>query len=195
MAFPNSETMGEPLSAHAGRYLLETIVASNDATVEFTTGIDDTYDRYEIEMISVIPATDSVNLHLKTSSDGGSTFDSGASDYAYVVRYTYEFSGGDVNTATSSSSSLINYLSGNANVGNASGESLHVRLNINDPSNSSTKTIMEYVATKVGAAGTHLYDHNVGTIVRKEDAIVDAIQFYFSSGNISSGTFKLYGIK
>ena len=56
-------------------------VASGAAQVDFV--LPPGYDRYRIEFHSVLPAADA-EIFLRTSTDGGSTFDSGASNYAYL---------------------------------------------------------------------------------------------------------------
>jgi len=56
---------------------ISSATASASATVELT-GISSTYDHYEVRITDVVPATDGQNLNMRTSTDGGSTYESGA---------------------------------------------------------------------------------------------------------------------
>ena len=79
---------GSALSAIVTRapamVLISTATASNSASVSFT-GLTSQYDEYEIQFTSVLPQTDAAALCLRTSTNGGSSYDSGASDYTSVV--------------------------------------------------------------------------------------------------------------
>jgi len=55
---------------------IETEVASNSATLNFTSSIDSTYDMYAIICSVLIPATDDTQLYLRISDDGGSSYES-----------------------------------------------------------------------------------------------------------------------
>jgi hypothetical protein len=68
-----------------GASLISSATASNDGSIEFTLD-NSTYSSYQVVLDSLLPATDGANLYMRFSSDGGSTFDSGASDYEYAAR-------------------------------------------------------------------------------------------------------------
>src|SRR6056300_1235340 len=55
-------------------FLLSTQTASASASIEFTSGIDSTYDSYVFKFINIHPATDNVDLRFQASTDGGSTY-------------------------------------------------------------------------------------------------------------------------
>lgn len=56
------------------------------ATIDFTAGIDSTYDEYELHWFNVKHTVDS-QIGLRISQDGGATWKAGASDYSYGVAF------------------------------------------------------------------------------------------------------------
>ena len=170
------------------RVLITTAIASNDAFIDFTSSIDDTYDEYVVEMIDVIPATDNVVLWARAYVLG--VLKVGANDY--------DFATGTITTATfitnrdtgETRMELIEDGAGN-NAGSASGESLNGNIHFYSPSNSSLKTIFKWDVTYIN---TNILKSDGGGSVRANSA-VNGFRLLFSSGNIASGTFKLYGVE
>jgi hypothetical protein len=137
----------------------------------------------------VIPATDNVRLRLRTSTDNGATYYSDAGDYKFTNMSlgsngtTYNESAGDGEYIEMQGTSLDNdansgglngvfylYKPASANVILTTWNTAHVQ---------NTGTV---VVITNGAGGSMPY------------ADVDAIQFFMGTGNIASGTFRLYGI-
>lgn len=179
----------EAAAGSAGLTLLATATASSDSSVDFTSGIDSTYDTYMVIGENIVTATDVVVLYLRTSANAGVSFDSGASDYATSGIYM------------NGSSTVGGYYSGsvaqvdlilNGGVGNDTGENFAFVLFLHSPA-STNKTLLDWKTTSVSNVGT-IYTAS-GHAMRKSNAIVDAIRFFASSGNIASGEFKLYGVK
>src|SRR5210317_1501080 len=54
--------------------LLSTQTASASASLDFTSGIDSTYDSYVFKFINIHPATDDVDFEVNFSTDGGSNY-------------------------------------------------------------------------------------------------------------------------
>jgi len=54
--------------------LLSTQTASASASIEFTSGIDSTYNSYIFKFIDINPATDNTEFIFNMSTDGGSTY-------------------------------------------------------------------------------------------------------------------------
>jgi hypothetical protein len=54
--------------------LISTQTASASASIDFTSGIDSTYDSYVFKFINIHPATDSVSFTFNMSTDGGSNY-------------------------------------------------------------------------------------------------------------------------
>lgn len=176
---------GTPLSS-PGWKLLSTAVANNSATVDFT-GIDGAYDDYVVLLDNVVPAA-SATLRMRTSSDNGSTFDAGTSDYVYsgVTANTAGTIGSNSNSGTSFINLSSSSLSATASDGGCSGS-----ISITTPSGAATKQINADLLHSNGTSVTLVQT----CAIRASTAVVNAIRFLMSTGNIASGTLKLYGIK
>jgi hypothetical protein len=56
------------------KILISEATASASASIEFTSGIDSTYDIYKWEYTSIHPQNDIADFQLNFSSDGGSNY-------------------------------------------------------------------------------------------------------------------------
>jgi hypothetical protein len=167
--------------------LIASATASNSASVDFTSGINSAYDEYIVTFANVLPATDNVDLWLRTSTNGGSSFDSAAGSYQYVSQGLVAPT--TVSNIGSSGDTKCVLSSG---VGNAAGAGVSGRLTLYQPS-AATQVRFTALASAVTAANLLRLDTSSGH--RHTAADVDALRFLFSSGNIASGAFHLYGVK
>jgi hypothetical protein len=193
---PSQQSVKAYVDGAGTKVLLHTIDVSDDATIEFdSTYLTSAYKRYIVEIDSLIAASDDVALYLQTSNDGGSTFDSGASDYIGSTTRTTSGSATPANqtfTGTHIRITLDTGAGGGA-IGNAAGESFAGEIIIIDPSNTGLKTIVKHECFYYAAA--NLAVGVWGSSLRDAAEAVDGIKFYLSSGNITSGQFRLYGLK
>jgi hypothetical protein len=165
--------------------LLEQHTASSSATLDFTTCITSTYDEYLIEFHQVLPASGSNTFYMRCSTDGGSTYDSG-SNYDAAFAYLYDNSGG------SSGASGTAFLLGGTNVAAAT-MGFNGSLRFFDPLNASL--------SKGYTQHTFYYHDSLNKMIQQQgsgryasSAAVNALRFYFGSGDIASGTIRVYGI-
>lgn len=154
------------------------------ASVDFTSGIDGTYKAYVIVWSLVKPSVDDGVPSFRVGNGG--SFDSGASDYAYAGK-NYDTMDNDVGVR-STGASQIAFTQG---TGNAANEFNSGTLIIFNPSEAEY-TYMYGSGSNFGSARPLSYFHFTG--VRQEAAAHDRIQFLFSSGDITAGTFTLYGL-
>ena len=73
--------------ASSGLKFIGSTDISGAATYAFTAVVAASYEMYLISFDNIIPATDSVALEMRTSSNAGSSYDSGASDYGFGMDY------------------------------------------------------------------------------------------------------------
>jgi len=167
---------------------LSTVTASNSATVDIETTIDSTYQTYAIVASSVIPVTNTVNLRARQKQGG-----------VYKVdNYQYHLS--------ISNNGSANY----AGAANGNTDSYQVTNTLSDPSgpeggasfvmyipNPSNTTLRKTIfATGVASSsGTGAAQMTLAGSNFDLTSALTGIQFFMSSGNISVGTFRLYGIK
>jgi len=167
---------------------LATATASASATIDFT-GLTSSYNAYLVVLSNIAPATNAVDLWLRTSADGGSTYDSGASNYEWGG-FTVT---GSAATATGGSTGDNKIKLGGiaATLGNGANQESGGHVLIYKPSASSfCRMNWQISCVRSDASVDHIY----GGGSRLSAAAVNAIRFLMSSGNIASGTFDLYGL-
>jgi hypothetical protein len=164
------------------------VVASNSATVSFT-GLT-VYDNYMIIWSKAFPtATSTILFTMLTSIDNGSNY--ATSSYKYSVIYG---SGGNTSVggrSSSENSTYINLTGDNMNASVASSQiSGQIVLNLKNG------TSYDFFAWGNFAETNDNPQFIGGTLSsnRAETSATNAVRFKFTSGNIASGTFRLYGI-
>ena len=170
-----------------------TKTASTSSELEFTEFDADLYDGYIFEGVSVIPDTTVTALQVRTSTDGGTSYDSGASDYAYGLQIM------DMVAATSpeysnqaaATSIVITDGTGAGDDPQTGFDGVGFSLKLRAP-HLARDTMMSWTCEY--DTGTE-YRTGVGAGVRLASEDVDAIEFSYSSGNIGSGSITMYGIR
>lgn len=161
--------------------------ASNVATVDFTSLIDNTYDEYEFHLVNVISASGQP-FSMRYSANSGSSFF--ATAYTGASRYSGSAgTGGDGSFANASAIGLTTQtVSSTVTAGGLNGV---VKL-FGPSGTASNKT----VSWSVGYANPSAYyvEIGAGNYTASQTAI-DAVRFFFNSGDITSGLFKLYGVR
>jgi len=171
-----------------GLEFIASVDASSSATISFTGFDASKYDSYLFTFLNVRPDADAKSLLLFTSTDGGSSYDTGA--YDYMAQYAghrndnvyvgYDGASGNINVSASQgtasaedsgcSGHMFMYGPHLAQFTNVIGQSSYYSSN-----------------------GQHALIATAGA--RKSAADVDAVQFKYNSGNITSGTITMYGLK
>lgn len=134
----------------------------------------------------LIPATDGVNLFLRTSTNNGSSFDSGASDYVFQQ---VEAAGATLTGAQTTSDAIqLN----RTTIGNQTSEGIGFNLNIEQFNANVYGQINGLVNVFTGAgAFTPLTVY----AARLSQTPRDSIQFRFASGNIAGGNITVEGLR
>ena len=173
--------------------LISTQTVSSSSTISFTSGLDSTYKEYIFKFIDVHPSADQAQFSFNMSVDTGSNYnvsktstyfrgfhseDDGTTSLAYQT-------GDDLTTGTGFQV-LTGYL------GNGNDESCSGTLHLFNPS--STTFVKQFMAR----ANEYIFNNSTrDSFVSgygNTTSAVDAVQFKMSSGNIDSGTIKLYGV-
>ena len=175
------------IAAGGFRFISSADVA-NDATVEFTGFDASKYDAYKLVYSNVIPATDSAGLDMQFSSDGGSTWATGASDYTYL---RVGWAGDPVTTYNNTTTTKIRlnvYAIGSAaNEDGVSGE-----VNIHGP-HLVKRTLT--TGNQVGMGSNNGLPISALSWGRRNSAVAtNAVRLLASSGNLESGTITMYGM-
>ena len=181
----NFKTIGRRKS---GEVLIQSQSASSSAQLDFTQGLTDTEFKYfVIRYTDLMPATDNVVLWLRVSTDGGSTWRSTAGDYRWAVGFSNGAAGHT--SSTSDTEMELNRAVGNATNEGCSGQVLAYNL-----TGSSMNKRFVLDGMHVDQAGLWERSHGVGGFIFS-NAAVNGLRVLFSSGNITSGTVELRGIR
>ena len=191
-----------PSGSGGALVLIKTLTASSSGTLSFVNGssdvvLDNTYRTYIFKFINIHPATDSANFQFNISVDTGSNYNVAKTTTLFQTRL-YE----------SDANQQVGYESGSdlaqgtgaqpftyAGITNANDSSLSGIFQIFNPS--STTFIKHFISEchYMGNTSSNPVCYRSFTAgYGNTTSAVDAIQFSMSSGNIDSGTIKLYGI-
>ena len=164
--------------------LLSTVTASNSGTVDIETTFDSTYDVYVLIASGVVNATDGQTINLRMKLNGAYVT---SSTYSYHVNNSGRGSAAYVGAA-GSDVAQVTFLPA---VGNNSQLSSNLVFHIYNPSS----TLLRKTITWKGQYA-HLYDSSGWAInmTTAASSVLTGIRLYAGSGNISKGTFRLYGI-
>ena len=185
--------------ASGSMVLIKEQTASSSSTVSFVDGsssvvFDSTYPIYKFEFISIHPQTDNTEFQFNMSTDSGSNYN--------VTKTTTMF---NANHNESGSSTGLTYDT-NADIAQGTGfqllagacgadadQAVSGNLFIFNPS--STTFVKHFLST---ASGNHSSDFAQNFFVAgygNTTSAINAVRFQMDSGNIDSGTIKLYGIR
>lgn len=131
------------------------------------------------------PATDGTSLYLRFSTDGGTTFDAGATAYGYI-QYQANSAGTFAQLATAAAQVSVA-----TSIGNSSNAGVSAAIDVFDSTINTVNTLVNWRASFISNAGNISENHGTGGASAAQDT--DAIRILFSSGNIASGSWKLYG--
>jgi len=173
--------------------LISTQTASSSATISFTSDIDSTYAEYVFKFYDIHPASDNVTFQVNFR-DGGSDYDA-TKTTTFFRAYNYE---NDSSTALEYvaaqdlQQSAATYQSLTEGTGGDNDQSCSGTLHLYNPS--STTFVKHFIANVNNAHAVNLSENVYVAGYCNVTAAIDAVQFKFSSGNIDSGTIKLYGV-
>jgi hypothetical protein len=173
--------------------LISEQTASGSASISFTSGIDSTYPIYRFEFINIHPATDGAFFTFNLSSDSGSNYN--------VTKTTTLFQAyhNEADSATAltyradddlAQSTSFQYLS--ADMDNDNDSCLVGILHLFNPS--STTFVKHFLANTNLVFNSAMSVEEFIAGYGNTTSAINGVRFQMSSGNIDSGTIKLYGI-
>ena len=186
-AFPTAVPTGKPV-------LLSTATASSSASIEFTSGIDSTYDIYKFEFINIHPNNDGGVFEFNFSTDGGSNYNVTKTTTAFRAYHAesdfesqlaYE-AGGDL--AQSTGFQMLNL----GDLGGDNDQSFSGMMTVFNPS--STTYVKHFISEANNARSIDYTYHSFIAGYGNTTSAINAIKFRNSTNNIDSGTIKMYGI-
>ena len=179
--------------------LIKTLTASSSATLSFVNGssdvvLDNTYPIYMFKFINIHPATDGQWIGFQGSTNSGSSYGIAITSTAFSGYHKEDGSSSGLQYETTNDlAQSTNYQRLTWEIGNANDESNAGYFYLFNPSST---TFVKHFITTGNVYHPSNFSANVfnGGYFNTTSAI-DAIRFQMESGNIDSGTIKLYGIK
>ena len=173
--------------------LISEQTASSSASISFTSGIDSTYRTYLFKFINIHPSTDQTSLNVNFSTDGGSNYNVTKTTTVFFSYHNEIGTSGLLqyrtadDLAQSTSDQQILYEMGNDNDQSGSGE-----MYLFQPS--SNTFVKHFIATgQLSLSSDYSLEQFTAGYANTVSAC-NAVIFRMSSGNIDSGTIKMYGI-
>ena len=173
--------------------LISTQTASSSSTISFTSGIDSTYKEYVFKFYDIHPASDNVTFQVNFR-DGSTAYDATKTTTFFRAYHLEDDSGTALEyvTAQDLQQSAVTYQSLTEGTGADNDQSCTGTLHLFDPSN--TTFVKHFIANVNNAHAVNMSENLYVAGYANVTAAIDGVQFKFSSGNIDSGTIKLYGI-
>ena len=188
----NLSSINSALDIGGGPNLITTATCNGSSSVEFTTGIDSTYDKYMFVFINIHPSSNGYSIRFQGSIDSNSSFvdmtstsyygygpESGTGNLAY-------YTAGDVANGTPT---LLTY----AGMGADDDQSLSGELYLFAPSNT-TYVKHWYARTIMYGESNEAFDVSTSGWFDTTSAI-NSVKFDMSGGTMDTGTIKMYGCR
>ena len=202
--FCNNNSMSAITSVPSGviggsMVLISTQTASSSSAISFTSGIDSTYKEYIFKFINIHPSA-RANFQFNLSADSGSNYNVSKTTTVFET-YHYEDNAAGRDLAYIPAADLaqgtgFQNINAFSQLNTNNDGSLSGTLHLFDPSNT---TFVKHFISRISSVGLDdsSNEYSDSTYVAgygNTTSAVDAVQFKMSSGNIDSGTIKLYGI-
>ena len=176
-----------------GLNLISTQTASSSATIDFTSGIDSTYKEYIFKFYDIHPSADDKTFQFNMSADSGSNYNVTKTTTVFKANHD---EGDSATNLTYDTGEDLAQGTGFQTLGNGVGgdndQSLSGTLHLFDPSNT---TFVKHFISTIQYYAFNDYTNNFYVAgYGNTTSAVDAVQFKFNSGNIDSGTIKMYGV-
>lgn len=167
--------------------VLAEAVASASATLDITGVFTDAYDRYELELIDLLPATNNVTAWLRVGTGAGPTWQAGGSAYNWHLFII----GTSSNITQQGPASQIGLSNANA-VGNIAGGGISGLIRFYNPDATKFPRFETHTSSITDATTSQA---NVGGGAYLTSGAITGLRVMFSSGNIASGSIRLIGYR
>lgn len=161
--------------------------ASSSTSVDFTSGINSTYDTYMLTITSLVASSSSLRPFLQVSVGG--TF--ATANYHYYVN-GYGSGGGAVDAGAAYGESMR--LQGNTNMYSDTAKAGSGIIYFHNPASTTTYSNFHWKWTFWSLTDVVMNDHGSGLYNGSTGAIDGVRLLAGASGNFTSGTFRLYGL-
>ena len=179
--------------------LIKTLTASSSSTFSFVDGssdvvLDNTYPIYVFKFINIHPSADGEYFQFQANASGGSGYNETLTTTQFRSQHGEDGSGGAVGYQTNGDTAQgTGFQTLGRTVGNGNDECISGELYL---FGISSTTFIKHFFANSNTYHQSDYSQNAYTAgYFNTSSAIDEFQFKMASGNIDSGTIKLYGIK
>lgn len=173
-----------PAIPTGGRTLISSQTASASTSILFTSGITG-YQYYQIEWYEIVAATNATQIQLQISTDGGSTY--------IATNYTNGGVVGDSTPQVVTSSAITTAVALSGTILSNTAYGMNGFVECYGLTNTALRKNFIVTSNYVTSTGT-LSSTMRSTCWSTTTAAVNAIKFFITGSNITSGTVRLFGI-
>ena len=183
-----------PLGDASGEVLLNTITASSSATLNITTKIDSTFEVYKFKFINIHPSA-SDQMEFQGSVNGGTGYGVTITSTGFKAHHTEDDSATTLaytpnqDVATGTGYHEIFQQVGHDEARNSACGELVL---FNPSSTTFVKNFYSRSSERTSDAHYAISQFSAGYF--NTTSAINALQFRMASGNIDSGTIKMYGV-
>jgi hypothetical protein len=176
------------------RVLLMTQTAAASASIDFENLFTGAYSRFELEYDNVIPSLPSTLNFCIGIGSGPVVYQNGASDYSWFMRRYINNGSGTVATnlyaADNADTNVILYLFSSTTI-----ESFSGKITFLNPFDASIKAKFLHETFCIYNIGVGNYLTTGNAFYKSTGSLITGMRIKLDSGTLTSGTFRLYGIK
>jgi hypothetical protein len=179
---------GAASSGGGGLVFLEAHTASNSTELDFTSWYSSAYDNYHITVQALVPATNSIVARMQFSTNGGASYDTG-NNYSAVGDYAYNSA---TNIDGSGGAAVPGIMLANGSTSNNANYGITGTYNLTSPGSTTVYKALVGHSIEMHATVGIIHESIGGFYLNT--AAVNAFRIIMSSGNITSGIVRIYGV-
>ena len=172
--------------------LLQTQTASSSASVSFTSNIDSTYPIYLFKFINIHPATDNAELQFQADTGTNTNYNQTITSTHFRARHDEADSTATLQYLTSGDQAQGTSFQRITSCGNDNDQNINGTFHLFDPSN--TTFVKHFLITTSADDYRSEANQRFTAGYFNITTALTRVRFKFDSGNIDSGTIKLYGV-
>lgn len=174
--------------------LLQTITASSDDEIDFTSLFSSTYDNYKITAHNVHVSNDNTHIGLRYFIGGSIKSDSHYRGTRIRLHSGSSAAAADKVVGAVEQSDTEFAMFGGESTGNAIGENVNFHITIYNPLATDNFKFIQSSQVGIDLSGDAQQIH-YGGYYKSGQAALTGVRIFTNTGNFASGTFKLFGIK
>ena len=172
--------------------LLQTQTASSSATIDFTSGIDSTYKEYIFKFLNIHPATDNAELQFQADTGTNTNYNQTITSTHFRARHDEADTTATLQYLTSGDQAQGTSFQRITDCGNDNDQNINGTFHLFDPSN--TTFVKHFLITTSSDDYRSEANQRFTAGYFNTTTALTRVRFKFASGNIESGTIKLYGV-